>query len=126
YGAPVTYNVTSAPPSAEPVYGASDAPQQVLVPHPSGGMTGPPAGAAGIRLYIPDEFGQVSVDGVKTARIGATRYYVTPSLPGDKSLRYVVTANFRRGGETVSEERTVRVSPGKTAVVDFNKAESAK
>jgi uncharacterized protein (TIGR03000 family) len=125
YSAPVTYNVTSPPPYQEPVYGASDSPQQVLVPHPSGGVTTPPADAAVIRLYIPDEFGQVSFDGVKTSSIGTTRYYVTPSLPGDKSLRYVVTARFRRGGETVSEERTVRVSPGKTTVVDFNKAEPA-
>jgi uncharacterized protein (TIGR03000 family) len=114
----VTYNVT---PPQEPLYGHADSEQQVLVPHPSGGVTTPPPDAAVIRLYIPDRFGTVSFDGVKTSSIGTTRYYVTPDLPGDKPLNYTVTASFKRDGETVSEERTVRVSPGKTAVVDFNK-----
>jgi uncharacterized protein (TIGR03000 family) len=123
YAPPVTYNAT--PPEAEPAYGAADSAQQVLVPHPTGGVTTPPADAAVIRLYIPDRFGQVSFDQVKTSSIGTTRYYVTPSLPGDRPLTYVVTANFNRDGQAVSEERTVKVSPGKTSVVDFNKSEKA-
>ncbi len=120
YGSP-----TPPPPESKPAFGAADSPQQVLVPHPTGGFTTPPRDAAVIRLYIPDEFGQVSFDGVKTSSIGTTRYYVTPSLPGDKSLSYVVKATFRRGDRTVSEERAVLVSPGKTAVVDFTKAQAA-
>jgi uncharacterized protein (TIGR03000 family) len=119
---PVTYNITSPPAYDEPIYGAKDAQQPVLVPHPSGAVRVPPDDAAVIRLYIPDMFGEVSFDGVKTSSIGTTRYYVTPPLPNDKPLSYTVTANFRRDGETVSEERTVRVSPGKTAVVDFRQA----
>jgi len=102
-----------------PVYGHNDAPRQVLVPHPSGGVTVPPPDAAVIRLYIPDRFGEVSFDGVKTSSIGTTRYYVTPDLESQKSLRYKVTARFARGGQTVTEERTVSVSPGKTSEVDF-------
>lgn len=128
YGpSPGAYEVSTAPddPSAYS-YGAADAPKQVLVPHPSGALITPPPDAAVIRLYIPDRFGDVSFDGVKTSSLGTTRYYVTHSLPGDKSMRYVVQANFRRGGETVSEERKVRVSPGKTAVVDFTRPDAAK
>jgi uncharacterized protein (TIGR03000 family) len=102
-----------------PDYGHNDAPRQVLVPHPAGGVKVPPPDAAVIRLYIPDRFGEVSFNGVKTSSIGTTRYYVTPDLEHAKSLRYTVTARFARGGQTVSEERTVKVSPGKTAEVDF-------
>jgi uncharacterized protein (TIGR03000 family) len=118
---PVTYNVT--PPG--PAFGAADPARQVLVPHPSGPVATPPADAAVIRLDIPDRFGQVSFDQVKTSGIGTTRYYVTPSLPGGKPLTYVVTASFRRDGQAVSEERTVKVSPGTTGVVDFRKPETA-
>jgi len=118
---PVTYTVTPPQPSLEE-FGAGDSPRQVLVPHPAGGVRVPPPDAAVIRLYIPDEFGQVWFDGVKTSSIGTTRFYVTPDLEHEKSLRYTVKAQFRRGGETVTEERTVRVSPGKTAVVDFRQA----
>jgi uncharacterized protein (TIGR03000 family) len=119
---PVTYPMTPPTPSLENIYGASDAPRQVLVPEPSGALKVPPADAAVIRLLLPDRFGEVWFDGVETESVGTTRYYVTPELPHDKSLRYVVKAKFRRGGETVTEERTVKVSPGKTAVVDFNRA----
>ncbi len=124
-GPAVSYSVTSpsGPPVSSlydaPVYGHNDAPRQVLVPHPTGGVTVPPPDAAVIRLYIPDRFGEVSFDGVKTSSIGTTRYYVTPDLEQQKALSYKVTARFARGGQTVTEERTVRVSPGKTAEVDF-------
>jgi uncharacterized protein (TIGR03000 family) len=109
-----------------PAAGAADSAQQVLVPHPSGGVATPPADAAVIRLYIPDQFGTVAFDGVKTSSIGTTRYYVTPSLPGDKSLSYTVTANFQRDGQRVSDERAILVSPGKTTVVDFTKPAPGK
>jgi uncharacterized protein (TIGR03000 family) len=101
-----------------PVNGHADSPPQVPVPHPAGGVTVPPADAAVIRLYIPDRFGDVSFDGVKTPSIGTTRYYVTPDL-GGKTLSYNVTARFAKGGQTVTEERKVTIGPGRTAEVDF-------
>jgi uncharacterized protein (TIGR03000 family) len=122
---PYAYGAPTAPSPEQPTFGAADSPQPVLVPHPTGGFTIPPRDAAVIRLYIPDEFGQVYFDDVKTSSIGTTRYYVTPSLPGDKSRSYVVKATFRRGDRNVTEERAVLVSPGKTAVVDFTKAQAA-
>jgi uncharacterized protein (TIGR03000 family) len=116
---PYAYGAPDQPPYDEPVWGAADAQQQVVVPHPSGDMKVPPPDAAVIRLYIPDRFGQVSFDGVKSSSIGTTRYYVTPDLERQKTWQYVVTARFQKGGQTVSEERTVKVSPGKTVQVDF-------
>ena len=101
-----------------PVHGHADSPPQVLLPHPAGVVTVPPADAAVIRLYIPDRFGDVSFDGVKMSSIGTTRYYVTPDL-GGKTLSYNVTARFAKGGQTVTEERKVTVGPGRTAEVDF-------
>jgi uncharacterized protein (TIGR03000 family) len=118
YPAPYPYG-NPAPDYDEPIWGAADAQQPVLVPHPSGDMKVAPADAAVIRLYIPDRFGQVSFDGVKSSSIGTTRYYVTPDLEKEKNWQYVVKATFQKGGQTVTEERTVKVSPGKTVQVDF-------
>jgi uncharacterized protein (TIGR03000 family) len=120
----VAYGATPSLPYQQPLYGASDSPQQVLVPDPTGVIKVPPPHGAVIRMYIPDEWGQVWFDGVPTESMGTTRYYVTPDLPGDKPLRYDVKATFKRGGQTVTEERQVLVRPGKTAVVDFTKAET--
>jgi uncharacterized protein (TIGR03000 family) len=106
--------------------GGAETAQQVLVPEPSGRVTSPPAGAAAIRLYIPDEYGTVAFDGAKTESIGTTRYYVTPELPGDRPLTYDVTAQFKRNGQEVSEERKVSVSPGQTTVIDFRQAKPAR
>jgi uncharacterized protein (TIGR03000 family) len=98
----------------------------VLVPDPTGRGTVPPPDAAVIRLLIPDRFGDVWFDGVKTSSIGTARYYVTPDLPGDKALSYAVTARFNRDGQSVSEERKVRVAPGQTVTVDFTRPQNAK
>jgi uncharacterized protein (TIGR03000 family) len=43
---------------------------------------------------------------------------VTPDLEHEKTWQYVVTARFQKGGQTVTEERAVKVSPGKTVQVD--------
>ncbi len=119
YSAPYSYGVPNAPAYDEPVWGHADAQKQVLVPHPSGDVTTPPPDAAIIRLYIPDQFGQVSFDGVRTSSYGTTRYYVTPDLPRDKTMKYTVTASFHKNGQPVTEERSVAVYPGRTAQVDF-------
>jgi uncharacterized protein (TIGR03000 family) len=122
YDGPTTYySYGQMPPQA-----GTDTTQSVPLPNPTGGGTVPPPDGAVVELLIPDQFGTVTFDGVKTSSIGTTRYYVTPQLPGDKSLSYDVTATFRRDGETVTEERNVKVSPGKTSVVDFTKPEKAK
>jgi hypothetical protein len=71
---PYAYGAPGDPPHNEPDWGAADAQRPVFVPHPSGDMTAPPPDAARIRLYIPDRFGQVSFDGVKSSSIGTTRY----------------------------------------------------
>jgi uncharacterized protein (TIGR03000 family) len=119
YGYPYSYGVPSTPTYDEPVWGHSDAQQQLLIPHPSGAVTVPPADAAIIRLYIPDRFGEVLFDGVQTSSYGTTRYYVTPDLPRDKTMKYTVTARFHRNGQPVTEEKTISVNPGRTSQVDF-------
>jgi uncharacterized protein (TIGR03000 family) len=119
YYPPYSYSDYQPPVYDPPVYGAVDSQQPVLVPHPSGRVATPPPDAAVIRLYIPDKFGDVWFDGVETESVGTTRYYVTPELPRDKALKYVVKASFKRDGVQVIKEQTVSVSPGKTAVVDF-------
>jgi uncharacterized protein (TIGR03000 family) len=110
----------------QPAYGSTESSEPLYLPNPTGPGAVPPPDGALIRLFIPDRFGEVYFDDVKTSSIGTTRYYVTPTLPGDKPLSYQVKASFRRDGETVSEERTVKVSPGKTVIVDFDKPVGAK
>jgi uncharacterized protein (TIGR03000 family) len=119
YPAPYEYGAPAASPYDEPVWGAADAQQPVLVPHPSGEMKVAPKDAAVIRLYIPDRFGEVFFDGKKSSSVGTTRYYVTPDLDKQKDWQYVVKARFQKDGRTVTEEQTVQVSPGKTVQVDF-------
>jgi uncharacterized protein (TIGR03000 family) len=126
YPVPYSYGVPDySYDQGAPVPGTYTAPT-VLVPDPTGRGTKPGPDAAVIQLAIPDRFGEVLFDGVKTSSIGTMRYYVTPDLPGDKPLSYTVTARFRRDGQTVSEERNVKVAPGQTVTVDFNRPEKAK
>jgi uncharacterized protein (TIGR03000 family) len=120
YDTPPSTSITSIP-GASYTYGAADADRQVLVPDPSGPLRTPPLDAAVIRLYVPDPNATVWFNGVKTSSIGTTRYYVTPDLPQGKPYHYEIRARWNRGNESMSEQRAISVSPGKTAVVDFNK-----
>jgi uncharacterized protein (TIGR03000 family) len=98
----------------------SDPLHHVEVPTPSGPVH-PPPDAAVVRLEIPDEFGTVLFDGVKSSSVGLVRYYVTPQLqPGNS--QYTVKASFTRNGQPVTEERTITVAPGRTTTVNFNRA----
>jgi len=112
------------PPSAAPIYtgptyyGVNVEAARAPIPHPSGGKRVPPVNAAGIQLLVPDRFADIWFDGTKTSTVGTERYYVTPDLQ-DKPRQYAVTASWRRGGQTETEERTITVRPGKTTVVDF-------
>ncbi|HEX5270001.1 MAG TPA: TIGR03000 domain-containing protein [Gemmataceae bacterium] len=119
YVGPYPYGYGPSSDYDEPRWGASDSELPVVVPHPSGALRVAPPDAAVIRLYIPDRFGEVSFDGVKSSSIGTTRYYVTPDLEKEKNWQYEVKARFKKDGQTVTEERTVKVSPGKTVQVDF-------
>jgi uncharacterized protein (TIGR03000 family) len=94
---------------------------EVLVPHPTGELRAAPPNAGVIEVRLPDRFGQVLFDGVKTTSVGTTRYYVTPDLPAGQPLSYTVTASWSQDGQPVSVQRKVQVAAGHFSVVDFTR-----
>jgi hypothetical protein len=68
----------------------ADTNQHVLVPHPTGEVRTPPRDAAVIQI-VPGPFAEPSSVG--------TRYFVTPSLAGDKAYHYVVVCRWNQGGQ---------------------------
>lgn len=94
----------------------------VMVPHPTGQLRAAPPNAGVIQVRLPDEFGTVLFDGQKSSSVGTTRYYVTPELAGGKDHTYDISATFNRNGESVTENRQIAVAPGRTTIVDFNRA----
>lgn len=122
YPAGATYSsgYSGLPPHED---GMPSAPQQrVVIPHPTGALRAPPANAAVIRIYVPNEFATVLFDGTKSSSVGTTRYYVTPDLEGGKKYTYDISATFNRDGQSVTEDRKITVAAGQTTVVDFNKS----
>lgn len=129
YPASYPYSVYTSPPAGgysssyqSPASGAGESFTRDMIPDVSGPVSGPPAGAALIRLYVPDRWANVWFDGVKTDSIGTVRYYVTPDLEGPGPFTYEVAARWNRNGQPVTEERKINVSPGQTVVVDFSHA----
>jgi len=52
---------------------------------------------------------------------GAVRVFQTPELAAGKSYEYPVRVTFMRGGQPVTQDRTVTVTAGNRAVLDFTK-----
>ncbi len=97
---------------------------EVMLPHPTGELKAAPPDAAVIEVRLPDPFGQVFFDGVKTSSVGTDRYYVTPELKGGP-YSYTVRATWNAGGQPTGAERTVQVAPGHFSVVDFTQNQGA-
>jgi uncharacterized protein (TIGR03000 family) len=109
-------------PAADGAMYPSSLGQQVSIPHPTGGYTTPPADAAVIEVRVPSAAAQVEFNGQQTYTTGATRYFVTPSLPAGRGpYAYTVTATWTQNGQSVTRERQVRVARGHTSVVDFTR-----
>jgi uncharacterized protein (TIGR03000 family) len=92
----------SYPRYPEPVYGA-----------PAYGRS-----PARIDVRLPDPAGEVWFDGQKTDLTGARRTFATPPLPSG-TYTYNISAAWYQGGRLVTEERTVTVRAGSSALVDF-------
>ena len=73
-----------------------------------------------LAISLPTTATVVWVDGQKIeSDLSATRVYTTPDLEAGHDYRYLVKAQWVHRGENVSQQRYVRVEPGKTSVVDF-------
>jgi uncharacterized protein (TIGR03000 family) len=81
---------------------------------------------AHIRVILPDANARVWFGDHGTTSTGADRLYRSSPLAGGATYQYQVRVTFLRGGQEVSQERTVAVAPGRTTVVDFTQPTAAK
>lgn len=79
----------------------------------------PPVNSAQIRVIVPDSEAQVFFDNVPTRLTGTERRFRTPVLEANGPNSYTVRCTYMKDGREVSEERTVKVLPGATVIVDF-------
>jgi uncharacterized protein (TIGR03000 family) len=73
---------------------------------------------AHITVLLPDPDTQLQIDGNRMFSTGITREFVSPPLDPGQST-YVIRANWTVDGTPVTHFRTVEVSPGSHAVVNF-------
>jgi uncharacterized protein (TIGR03000 family) len=76
---------------------------------------------AQVTVRVPTPYAELWFDGHKLDTSGTTREFQTPDLPHGQDVTYVVRAVWARRGQALSEERTVTVHAGQTALVDFTK-----
>ena len=76
-------------------------------------------GSAQIRVLVPDPNARVWFDGNPTQQTGTDRSFHTPPLNPNVSNSYRIRASWMQGGQEVTQERVVNVTPGATAVADF-------
>jgi uncharacterized protein (TIGR03000 family) len=76
---------------------------------------------ANVRVIVPDPQARVWFDGNGTSQGGADRLFHTPSLTMGSTYKYQIRASWMQGGREVTQERSVSVTPGQTAMVDFSR-----
>ena len=76
---------------------------------------------ANIRVIVPDPQARVWFDGNGTSSTGTERLFHTPSLTMGSTSSYQIRASWMQSGREVTQERTVSVTPGQTAMVDFSR-----
>jgi len=81
----------------------------------------PSARAASVKVLVPDREAQVTFQGQRTATKGIERTYKTPPLAPGAQYYYDVSATWKEKGKEITRTRTIRVSPGGSVVLDFNK-----
>jgi len=79
-----------------------------------------------LRILLPDAEGSVWVDGLESTTTGESRMWGFPDESANRPYVHKVKATFSRDGETVTEEREVRVTGNTTAVVDFTRSIAPK
>jgi uncharacterized protein (TIGR03000 family) len=75
--------------------------------------------AAMLTVSVPAD-ASVYVNGNRTTSTGELRHYVSRGLTPGAAYTYRIRAEFTRGGEVVTETKTVRLTAGGTASLAFN------
>jgi len=79
------------------------------------------SGTAQVRVLVPEPNAEVWFQGVRMAQTGTDRLFTTPALESGYTYDYQVMARWTQNGQVVSQTRDIRVQPGQSVVVDFNR-----
>ena len=80
-----------------------------------------PDDRAHLEVRVPAMDAQVLFDGDPTRQQGMDRMFVSPPLTPGKSFTYSIEARWMENGRMVTQSRSVPVSAGQTATVDFTR-----
>lgn len=87
------------------------------LPLPGGAAPSPNRGTVIVKLPAD---AKLFAEGKELALTSGERAFVTPELPQGREYNYTFRVEYDRGGRTLSESRTVSVTPGKVSTVEFN------
>jgi uncharacterized protein (TIGR03000 family) len=76
---------------------------------------------ARIHLVLPNAEAEAWVEGEQVSGGGTLRVFEAVDLQSGKPNLYTVTASWSQDGKVVKQERTISISPGTAAIVDFTK-----
>ena len=76
---------------------------------------------ANVRVILPDPQARVWFDGTATTSTGAERLFHTPALTMGSTYNYQIRASWMQDGREMTQNRTVSVAPGQSAMVDFSR-----
>jgi uncharacterized protein (TIGR03000 family) len=74
-----------------------------------------------LRIMVPDPGAQVWVDDLRMSSTGASRVIGFPDEQPGKAYMHKLVVTWMRDGQEAKEEREVRITGGKTTVVDFTR-----
>lgn len=72
-----------------------------------------------VRVLLPTGDAEVWFDNNPTQQRGTERMFVSPSIQAGSNYEYTVKARWNDNGQTVNQERHVRIQPGQPVTVDF-------
>lgn len=72
-----------------------------------------------MNLDVPDD-ARVFINELETKTTGGSRSYVSKGVETDASYEFVIRAEVERGGEVITETKTVRLQGGQTSSLAFN------
>jgi uncharacterized protein (TIGR03000 family) len=110
------YPPAGEPPAYMPPTDSGELPE--APPTPGSGAASAPAT---VRLILPDPDAEVWVNGELISAAGPVRTVRTPPLDPGQDYHYAVTVSWRQHGRLMTARRTVGLTAGRTAVVDFTR-----
>jgi uncharacterized protein (TIGR03000 family) len=72
-----------------------------------------------LRVLVPSETAKVFIEDQATQQQGTDRLFVSPPLETGSNYTYTVKAKWMENGKEKSRDKTVKVSAGDSATVDF-------